>query len=85
MRQVPDDALGISRPVRRLIHGLLSLTVLVQPGCMCGCTTSASTRRTDSLPPAFADRSSDQGSTKSSGECCTACSTASHAPPITNP
>lgn len=29
---------GPNRTARRLTHGLLILTVLVQPGCMCGCS-----------------------------------------------
>lgn len=51
-------------PVRRLTYGLLAVMVLVQPGCMCGC----------SLPGA-ARTVSATGSTVSAsdGACCPHC------------
>jgi len=64
---------------RRLMHGLLAMTVLVQPGCMCGCSTPAAARRADGQTLKL-DPSPAQASARLEGECCAACSPAPPTP-----
>ena len=68
-----------NRTARRLTHGLLAVIVLVQPGCMCGCSLPSTTRtaRASGSTGSVADGSETTSVRTAEGGCCPDCSTAS--------
>lgn len=63
---------------RRLTHGLLALTVLMQPGCMCGCSLPSATRgiSANGSMVSVADRAELSPGQTRTGACCPECSPA---------
>lgn len=71
-----------NQATRRLTHALLALTLIVQPGCMCGCSVPAARMR-----PAKRSEAPNAGPESAAvntpaGACCPHCSppTAANAP-----
>ena len=66
-------------PARRLTHGLLAAIVLVQPGCMCGCSLPSATRtvRASGSTGSVTDGSETTSVWTPEGDCCPHCSPAS--------
>jgi len=80
MIQATEGKTAASRnaTARRLTHGLPALTVLVQPGCMCGCSLPSATTKspTNGNMVSVADRAELPPGQTTAGVCCPDCSTA---------
>lgn len=63
------------RAARRLTHAVLALVVLVQPGCMCGCSAPAA-RMAPRNGDTISGTERPEISPANAGTCCPHCSTA---------